>query len=79
MQNLKVDIVVMGSGGAGLTAAITALDYGASVACFEKRPFQGGAVSNCPIINMAVKNDPKYQAKAFSSISILQIMQVIRV
>ena len=68
MQNLKVDIVVMGSGGAGLTAAVTALDYGASVACFEKRPFQGGSVSNCPIINMAVKNDPKYQAKAFSSI-----------
>ena len=68
MQNLKVDIVVMGSGGAGLTAAVTALDYGASVACFEKRPFQAGSVSNCAIGVTAVKNDPRYQAAAFNSI-----------
>ena len=35
------------------------------VAVFEKRPFQGGAVSNTPMCTMAVKNDPVYQDKAF--------------
>lgn len=39
---LKADIVVIGAGGAGMTAAIEAHDAGAKVIVVEKMPFAGG-------------------------------------
>ena len=41
-QNTKTDIVVIGSGGAGLSAAITAHDLGAKVIVLEKMSITGG-------------------------------------
>ncbi|WP_238902010.1 MULTISPECIES: FAD-dependent oxidoreductase [unclassified Clostridium] len=66
MKHVNVDLVVMGSGLAGLAAAVTAAEKGVKVAVFEKRPFQGGGVSNTPMCTMAVKNDKEYIDKAFN-------------
>lgn len=63
-MNLKTDIVIMGSGAAGISAADAALKQGKSVVIFEKRPFQGG-VANCAIQYIVVKNERAYQEKAF--------------
>ena len=41
-QDTKTDIVVIGSGGAGYSAAITAHDLGAKVIVLEKMPITGG-------------------------------------
>jgi fumarate reductase flavoprotein subunit len=41
-QNTKADIVVIGAGGAGYSAAITAHDSGAKVIVLEKMPITGG-------------------------------------
>ena len=41
-QNDKTDIVIIGSGGAGFSAAITAHDLGAKVIVLEKMPITGG-------------------------------------
>lgn len=66
MKEIKTELAIMGSGLAGLTAAVTAAEKGIKVAVFEKRPFQGGGVSNTPMMTMAVKNQPEYLDKAFN-------------
>jgi len=66
MEYSKTDMVVLGTGGAGMTAAITAAEAGAKVVVLEKRPFPGGA-SNTPVGFGFVKNDPELQDKAFRS------------
>lgn len=38
----EADVVIIGSGYAGLAAAVTALDYGAGVVILEKMPYAGG-------------------------------------
>lgn len=65
MKQLVTDLAVMGSGLAGLTAAVTAAEKGIKVAVFEKRPFQGGGVSNTPMMTMAVRDSQEYKDKAF--------------
>ena len=42
-EKLEADIVVIGAGGAGLAAAVTAAGKGAKVIVLEKRPIPGGA------------------------------------
>lgn len=65
MKVIETEVVVMGSGLAGLSAAVKLAEKGVKVALVEKRPFQGGGVSNTPMMTMAVKNEKEYQDKAF--------------
>jgi fumarate reductase flavoprotein subunit len=64
MEHINADVVIMGTGGAGMAAAITAAEGGAKVVVLEKRPFPGGA-SNTPVGLGFVKNDPELRDKAF--------------
>jgi fumarate reductase flavoprotein subunit len=66
MKDMETDILVVGSGIAGISAALTAQRRGGvNVTLIEKRPFQGGGVSNTPMMTMAVKDDPAYRDRAF--------------
>ena len=64
---IQTDIAVMGSGLAGLSAAYQiAKQTNLSVALFEKRPYQGGAVSNCPMAFMSIPDTPDHLEKALA-------------
>lgn len=67
MRVIKTDVAIMGSGITGLSAAFRARRAGLDVAVFEKRPFQGGAVSNAPIIIQVTRPGKEYQQKAFET------------
>ncbi len=64
MEKRKVDIAVLGTGGAGMTAAIRAAEGGAKVVMLEKRPCPGGA-SNTPMCVAVTKTDQAYRDMAF--------------
>lgn len=53
----EFDVLVVGSGAAGLTAGITAAEAGASTVIFEKMPYTGGStrISQC---DMAIVGSP---------------------
>ncbi len=55
MEKLTTDVVVLGTGGAGLCAAVSAAEGGANVIVFEKRQFTGG-ISNLGMGIFAVES-----------------------
>jgi len=55
----EYDVVVAGSGGSGLSAAITAHDLGASVIILEKAPFPGGGQTRTSGLGAAFATDPQ--------------------
>lgn len=65
MKEINTEVVVMGSGVAGMGAAYKLANAGVSVAVFEKYPAQGGAVSNCPMCFCATPDTPEAQKSAF--------------
>ena len=64
-MRLKTDLVIMGSGMAGISAADAALARGKKVMVFEKKPYQGGAVSNYPIAYLSIRNDNYFHNTEF--------------
>ena len=46
-ETLSADIVIIGGGVAGMSAAVSAADHGAKVIIIEKMPFTGGASAIC--------------------------------
>jgi fumarate reductase flavoprotein subunit len=64
IEHIQVDIAVVGTGGAGMAAAITAAEGGAKVILLEKRPFPGGT-SNTPVGFQFVKADRQSRDTAF--------------
>jgi len=64
-RTIKTDVAIMGSGLAGLSAAYRLLKTtDLKVAIFEKRPYQGGVVSNCPMAFMSLPDTPEHMASA---------------
>lgn len=59
----KVDVVVVGSGGAGLAAALSAAEKGASVIVLEKMPMIGGNTSQASGYLIAVPETAPSKAK----------------
>ena len=57
METVDVDVLVIGCGFAGATAAIAAHDAGARVLIVEKMPDPGG-ISICSAGGIRVANDP---------------------
>lgn len=66
-MTIKTDVAVIGSGLAGTSAALALAEKGINSVLIEKRPFQGGAVSNCPMCFSACDNDREKQDKAYNS------------
>lgn len=46
-KNISADIIVIGGGAAGMSAAVNSADHGANVVIVEKMPFMGGASALC--------------------------------
>lgn len=67
-MKMKTDVVVMGSGMSGVSAAEAVLARGKKVIVFEKKPYQGGAVGNCPIAYVSINRDRAYQDRVFKLI-----------
>jgi len=74
MERSEVDILVVGSGAAGLTAALAAADAGARVMVLEKGPFYGGSSAlsggaiwapNNPLMARAGLTDSAEEALAY--------------
>jgi len=59
----EYDVVVAGYGGAGISAAITAHDSGASVIILEKAPFPGGGQTRTSGLGAAFATDPEGAAE----------------
>src|ERR1700734_4337517 len=70
----EVDVVVLGTGGAGLTAALSAVAAGASVEVFEKAPTVGGttAVSGGVVWIPAHNRSPKGELTVDDALSYLR-------
>lgn len=60
MTNKKYDVVVLGGGVAGVSAAIAAAEQGAEVALIEKEPYLGGLPVGAYVIAMCGYYDGKY-------------------
>lgn len=59
----ETDVIVVGYGGAGAVAAITAADAGAKVIMLEKAPIEGGGSTRMSGINITITDDPANAAK----------------
>jgi succinate dehydrogenase/fumarate reductase flavoprotein subunit len=59
----EYDVVVAGYGGAGISAAVTAHDNGASVIILEKAPFPGGGQTRTSGVGAAFATDPEGAAE----------------
>lgn len=78
MKEKKVNVAIYGSGIAGLTAAVTLLEHGVRDVCvFEKRPFQGGAISNTPMCFLAVKTMRDIRTELLKSMQNIHSFPVI--
>jgi fumarate reductase flavoprotein subunit len=64
MEKIVSDVAVIGAGGAGMAAALTAAEAGARVVILEKRPYPGGT-SNTPAGFRSVPKKTAYRDKAF--------------
>lgn len=68
---IKTDIAIMGSGLAGMAAAYRLRgQQDLKIDVFEKRPFQGGAVSNCPMMFASVPDTPRHMKSALDVMSL---------
>ncbi len=59
----EYDVVVVGNGGSGISAALTAFDLGASVVILEKAPYPGGGQTRTSGLGAAFATDPDGAAR----------------
>ena len=59
MKQLASDVLVLGSGAAGLAAGVTAAESGKRVILLEKNTFFGGA-TNTVIVVRVLRDDPAF-------------------